>query len=47
MKNAVEMIEALRYKLCMFGVPVEGPTNISCDNGAVCSNTTRPDSTLT
>jgi hypothetical protein len=47
MKNAVEMIESLRYKLRMFGVPVEGPTNIFCDNGAVCSNTTRPDSTLT
>ena len=47
MKNAVEMIESLRYKLRMFGVPVEGPTNIFCDNEAVCSNTTRPDSTLT
>ncbi len=46
MKNAVEMIEALRYKLRMFGVPIDGPTNIFCDNGAVCSNTTRPESTL-
>jgi hypothetical protein len=47
MKNAVEMIEALRYKLRMFGVPIEGPTNIFCDNGAVCANTTRSESTLT
>ena len=47
MKNAVEMIEALRYKLRMFGVPIDGPTNIFCDNGAVCANTTRPESTLT
>ncbi len=47
MKNAIEMIEALRYKLRMFGVPIEGPTNIFCDNGAVCVNTTRPESTLT
>jgi hypothetical protein len=47
MKNAVEMIEALRYKLRMFGVPIEGPTNIFCDNGAVCPNTTRPESALT
>jgi hypothetical protein len=46
MKNAVEMIEALRYKLRMLGVPIEGPTNIFCDNGAVCVNTTRPESTL-
>jgi hypothetical protein len=47
MKNAVEMIEALRYKLRMFGVPIEGPTNIFCDNGVVCANATRPKSTLT
>jgi hypothetical protein len=47
MKNAVEMIEALRYKLRMFGVPIEGPTNVFCDNEAVCKNTTRPESTLT
>jgi hypothetical protein len=46
MKNAVEMIEAMRYKLRMFGVPIDGPTNIFCDNGAVCVNTTRPESTL-
>jgi hypothetical protein len=46
MKSAVEMIEALRYKLRMFGVPVDGPTNIFCDNGAVVVNTTRPESTL-
>ncbi len=46
MKNAVELIEALRYKLRMFGVPIEGPTNIFCDNEAVCKNTTKPESTL-
>jgi hypothetical protein len=46
MKNAVEMIEALRCKLRIFGVPVDGPTNIFCDNGAVVVNTTRPESTL-
>ena len=46
LKNATEMIESLRYKLRMFGVPIEGPTNVFCDNEAVCKNTTRPDSTL-
>jgi hypothetical protein len=31
----------------MFGVPIEGPTNIFCDNDAVCNkNTTLPESTL-
>jgi hypothetical protein len=34
MKNAVEMIEALRHKLRMFGAPVDSPTNIFCDNVA-------------
>ena len=46
MKNAVELIEAMRYKLRMFGVPIEGPTNVFCDNEAVCKNTTLPESTL-
>ena len=26
MKNAIELIEALRYKLRMFGVEIDGPT---------------------
>ena len=47
MKNAVEMIEALHYKLHMFGVPIEGPTHVYCDNGSVCKNGPRPTSTLT
>ena len=31
LRNAVECIESLRYKLRMFGVPLEGPTNVYCD----------------
>ena len=46
MKNTVEIIEALRYKLRMFGVTIDGSTNIFCDSGAVCVNTTRPGSTI-
>jgi Reverse transcriptase (RNA-dependent DNA polymerase) len=46
MKNAVELIEALRYKLRMFGVPLDGPTNVFCDNEAVYKNTSLPESTL-
>ena len=46
MRIAVEMIEALRYKLRMFGVPIDGPTNIFCDNEAVTKNTQIPESTL-
>ena len=46
MKTAVEMIEALRYKLRMFGVPIDGPCNTYCDNEAVYKNTVTPESTL-
>ena len=42
----MEIIEALRYKLRMFGFPIDGSTNIFCDNGAVCVNLTRPKSKL-
>ena len=46
MKTGVEIIEGLRYKLRMFGIPIEGPTNIYCDNEAVYKNTVMPESTL-
>ena len=46
MKTAVEQIEALRYKLRMFSIPLEGPTNIFCDNESVFKNASIPDSTL-
>ena len=40
MKTAVEQIEALQYKLRMFGIPIEGSMNVFCDNEAVFKNTT-------
>jgi hypothetical protein len=46
MRQAVDMIEGLRYKLRMMGIPVEEPTNIYCDNETVVKVTTRPESTL-
>ena len=46
MKIAVEMTEALRYKLRMFGVPIDGATNVYCDNEAVTKNVTVPESVL-
>ena len=46
MKNAVELVEAMRYKLRMFGVPIDGATNVFCDNEAVYKNTSLPESTL-
>ena len=46
LKNAVELIEGLRYKLRMFGVPILGPANVFCDNEAVTKNCSIPESTL-
>jgi hypothetical protein len=40
------MIVALRYKLRMFGVPIDGPTNVFCDNNGVVKNASIPHSTL-
>ena len=45
-KTCVEHITALRYKLRMFGVPIDGPTKVLCDNESVVKNSTRIDSTL-
>ena len=38
MKQAIELIKALRCKLRMFGIPINGPGNIYCDNEAVYKN---------
>ena len=46
LKTAVELIQGLRYKLRMFGVPLEDFTEVRCDNEAVFKNASRPDSTL-
>ena len=46
MRIGVEMVEALRYKLRMFGVPIDGAANVFCDNEAVYKNTVLPESTL-
>ena len=40
------MVKGLRYKLRMFGIPIEGPANLYCDNEAVYKNVSLPDSVL-
>ena len=35
LRIAVELLEGLRYKLRMFGIPIQGPANVYCDNGGV------------
>lgn len=39
LRLCVESVIALRFKLRMFGVPVEGPTSIFCDNASVVNCT--------
>jgi hypothetical protein len=46
LKIAVEMNEALRYKLRMTGIELVGPTNAFCDNQSVVTNAGIPQSTL-
>ena len=55
MKQAIELVKGLKYKLRMFGVPLEGtmkngsmqqPASMYCDNEAVYKNITIPTSVL-
>jgi hypothetical protein len=46
MKIAVELIEGLRYKLRMFGIPIEGPADVFCDNESVVKSVQLPETTL-
>ena len=46
MRQAVDLVKSLRYKLRMFGIPIEGPADIFCDNESVFKNVSRPESTL-
>ena len=46
LKNVVELFTAIRYKLRMFGVPVDGPTDMFCNNEAVYKNSSTPESVL-
>lgn len=46
MKTCMEAIVALRYKLRMFGVPTNTPTDVLCDNQSVVNNSSKVDSVL-
>ena len=46
LRIAAEMCESLRYKLRMFGVPIDGPTLVFCDNQSVTTNVSVPTSLL-
>ena len=46
MKTCMESIIAMRYKLWMLGVPIDGPADILCDNQSVVNNTSKIESAL-
>ena len=46
LRISVELVEGLRYKLRMMGVPIDGACKTFCDNDSVVKNTTRPESPL-
>jgi hypothetical protein len=46
LKLATEKIEAQRYKLWMFGILIDGPAEVRCDNLSIVYNTSRPESQL-
>jgi hypothetical protein len=41
-----ELTVAIRYKLRMFGVEIDGPANMFCDNCGIVKNVSIPESTL-
>ena len=45
-KTALEIVEGLRYKLRMLGVPLEGPARFFCDNKAVVKSGSYPEIAL-
>lgn len=46
LRTACEMIISLRYKLRMFGIPVDEPANVLCNNESVYKNVSFAESTL-
>ena len=46
MKTCMECIVALRYKLRMFGIAIDGPADVLCDNQSVVLNSSHIDSSL-
>ena len=46
LRTALELIEGLRYKLRMFGIPIDGVADVFCDNQSVVNNTSEPTARL-
>ena len=46
LKIGTEIIIGLQYKLRMMGAPIDGPTNIFCDNESVINLLVKPEASL-
>ena len=46
LRIAIELIIEYRYKLRMMGIPIEGASQVLCDNKSVVLSTSLPSSTL-
>ena len=46
MKQGIDALQGLRYKLRMMGIPISGPSYIYGDNMSVIHNTSRPELVL-
>ena len=46
LRIVTEMVQALRYKLKCFGVPMDSPAEVFCDNKSVVMNSSVPTSVL-
>ena len=46
MKTCIEKIVSLRFKLRVFGIPIDGSTDALTDNESVMKNTSKIDSSL-
>jgi hypothetical protein len=46
MRVAIERIKALQYKLRMFGIPIDGPTNVLGDNKSVVNSASKVEARL-
>ena len=46
MKSYTEHIISLRYKMRMFGIPIDGAAKVLCDNQSCVDNSSKIDSTL-
>ena len=46
MKACMERIVGIRFKLQMFGIPIDGATDVLCDNQSVLNNSSKFESTL-